>query len=138
MINADTYSEVYEILSYMNKSIVMKVPVEILEVIKENRNMEYVSKIDKADLFNLNNISKDTINVLAWLDVNYWIDKEKREKINSSYGNNFEKSNNAEIDSLEKVEKKNSKIITDEVQVKVYKDTIINRILNRIKKLINI
>ncbi len=138
MINADTYSEVYEILSYMNKSIVMKVPVEILEVIKENRNMEYVSKIDKADLFNLNNISKDTINVLAWLDVNYWIDKEKREKINSSYGNNFEKSNNAEIDSLEKVEKENSKIITDEVQVKVYKDTIINRILNRIKKLINI
>lgn len=138
MINADTYSEIYEILSYMNKSIVMKVPVEILEVIKENRNMEYVSKIDKADLFNLNNISKDTINVLAWLDVNYWIDKEKREKINSSYGNNFEKSNNAEIDSLEKVEKENSKIITDEVQVKVYKDTIINRILNRIKKLINI
>ena len=70
--------------------------------------------------------------------MNYWIDKEKREKINSSYGNNFEKRNNAEIDSLEKVEKENSKIITDEVQVKVYKDTIINRILNRIKKLINI
>ena len=89
-------------------------------------------------MFYLNNISIVTINVLAWLDVNYWIDKEKREKINSSYGNNFEKSNNAEIDSLEKVEKENSKIITDEVQVKVYKDTIINRILNRIKKLINI
>ena len=43
MINADTYSEVYEILSYMNKSIVMKVPVEILGVIKENRNLDYVS-----------------------------------------------------------------------------------------------
>lgn len=138
MINADTYSEVYEILSYMNKSIVMKVPVEILEVIKENRNLDYVSKIDKEDLFNLNNISKDTINVLAWLDVNYWIDKEKKEKIKISYGNEFKESNHGEIYIFEKVEKESDKIITDEVQVKIYKETIINRIINKIKNLINI
>ena len=136
MISADTYSEVYEILSYMNKSIVMKVPFEILEVIKENRNLNYISKIDKEDLFNLNNISKDTVNILAWLDVNYWIDNEKKEKIKLSFQKDFVKNNIEVISSFEKIEKGNNKIITDKVQLRVYKDTIFYKIINKIKKLI--
>lgn len=136
MINADTYSEVYEILSYMNKSIVMKVPVEILGVIKENRNLNYVSKIDKEDLFNLNNLSKDAINVLAWLDVNYWMDNEKKEKIKISYENERRESNQGEKYFVEKIEKECNKIITNEVQVKVYKETIIKKIINKLKNLI--
>ena len=52
MINADTYSEVYEILSYMNKSIVMKVPFEILQVIKENRNLKKILLIATGALMN--------------------------------------------------------------------------------------
>ena len=137
MISADTYSEVYEILSYMNKSIVMKVPFEILEVIKENRNLNYISKIDKEDLFNLNNISKDTVNILAWLDVNYWIDNEKKEKIKLSFQKDFVKNNIEVISSFEKIKKGNNKIITDKVQLRVYKDTIFYKIINKIKKLIN-
>lgn len=35
MIESDTYSEVYEILSYMDKSTVMKIPSEILEKSKK-------------------------------------------------------------------------------------------------------
>lgn len=135
MINADTYSEVYEILSYMNKSIVMKIPFEILEIIKENRNLDYVSKIDKEDLFNLNNISKDTINLLAWLDVNYWIDKGKKEKVKLSYQKDFIQSKNEKIYDLKK---ESNKIVNDNVQIKIYKNTIMYKIINKIKKLMNI
>lgn len=138
MINADTYSEVYEILSCMNKSIVMKVPFEILQVIKENRNMDYTSKIDKDDLFNLNNISKDTVNVLAWLDVNYWISNEKKENLKVAFKNDIKTSKGKEISDFENMKRKNNKIITDENQVKVYKEPIIYRIINKIRKLINI
>ena len=138
MINADTYSEVYEILSCMNKSIVMKVPFEILQVIKENRNMDYTSKIDKDDLFNLNNISKDTVNVLAWLDVNYWISNEKKENLKVAFKNDIKTSKGEEISDFENMKRKNNKIITDENQVKVYKESIIYRIINKIRKLINI
>ncbi len=138
MINADTYSEVYEILSCMNKSIVMKVPFEILQVIKENRNMDYTSKIDKDDLFNLNNISKDTVNVLAWLDVNYWISNEKKENLKVAFKNDIKTSKGEEISDFENMKRKNNKIITDENQVKVYKEPIIYRIINKIRKLINI
>ncbi len=138
MINADTYSEVYEILSCMNKSIVMKVPFEILQVIKENRNMDYTSKIDKDDLFNLNNISNDTVNVLAWLDVNYWISNEKKENLKVAFKNDIKTSKGEEISDFENMKRKNNKIITDENQVKVYKEPIIYRIINKIRKLINI
>ena len=138
MINANTYSEVYEILSCMNKSIVMKVPFEILQVIKENRNMDYTSKIDKDDLFNLNNISKDTVNVLAWLDVNYWISNEKKENLKVAFKNDIKTSKGEEISDFKNMKRKNNKIITDENQVKIYKEPIIYRIINKIRKLINI
>ena len=138
MINADTYSEVYEILSCMDKSIVMKVPFEVLLVIKENRNMDYTSKINKDDLFNLNNISKDTINVLAWLDVNYWISNEKKENLKAVLKNDMKTSKSKEIFDFKNVKRKNNRIITDENQVKVYKEPIIYRIINKIRKLINI
>ena len=47
MISANTYSEVFEVLSNMDKSIVMKIPLEILEIIKNNRNLDYQMKRKK-------------------------------------------------------------------------------------------
>ena len=38
MVSSNTYEEIYEILSYMNKSTVMKVPENILKNISEKRN----------------------------------------------------------------------------------------------------
>lgn len=78
MINSNDYEEVYEILSQMDKSIVMKIPIVILRNIREKRNKDYISQIDKNDLFNLENMSENTKNILAWIDVNYWMNKEKK------------------------------------------------------------
>lgn len=81
MISSEDYEEIYEILSYMDKIVVMKIPIEILSIINKKRNKEYVTKIDKNDLFNLNNMSENTQSVLAWLDVNYWINPDKKRKL---------------------------------------------------------
>ena len=45
-------SEVYDILKYMNKMSVMKIPTEILEYIRNNKNIEFISNVDKNDIFN--------------------------------------------------------------------------------------
>lgn len=82
MIEKNTYSEVFEVLSYMNKEDVMKIPISILKNIEERRNKDYKSKIVKEDLFNFNNISSQTVKVLAWLDINYWMDDEKKKNLN--------------------------------------------------------
>ena len=99
MINQNVYSEVYEILSYMDKSVVMKIPIDILEKIKEKRNKDYISRIDKNDIFNKNNVDKKTIEVLAWLDVNYWIDQDKKNKLQQCY---IEKIKNEELQKQER------------------------------------
>ena len=138
MISANTYSEVFEILSNMNKSTVMKIPLGILEIIKKNRNVDYISKIDKDDLFNLNNISEETINILAWLDMNYWISDEKKEKITKILRNESEQRSFKETTEIKQVNNANNRMLTEKVQVKVYKEKIFTRIINKIKKILNI
>lgn len=115
MITENVYSEVYEILSYMDKISVMKIPMEILNTIKENRNKKYISKINKKDIFNRNNVLPETIKYMAWIDVNYWETKEEKErlkklhikKIAQGEKEKSEKYRNIEYFKKEKVSKTN-------------------------------
>lgn len=81
MISADTYEELYEILSLMDKQAVMKVPIDILNTIKEQRNSGYQTRIDKNDIFNEKNVKKETIDLLCYLDYHYWMDESKKAEI---------------------------------------------------------
>lgn len=122
------YAEVYEILSYMNKITVMKIPIEILTLLKNKRDRSYISRIDKKDIFNKNNIEKETLDILAYFDLHYWANGEEKRalykqyseneknKYNKIYNNVFENRDNAEI-----LENK-SMIITER------KETIFNKI----------
>ncbi|MEI3386847.1 MAG: hypothetical protein V8R42_00105 [Clostridia bacterium] len=124
MVSSNTYEEIYEILSYMNKSTVMKVPENILKNISEKRNKNFKTKIDKNDLFNEENASKEAIDILCWIEYKFWMDngrkneidrikiskltdieKEKYEKYNPD--NIFEKKNteeNKQINDIQLVE----------------------------------
>lgn len=77
----NTYEEVYQILSYMDKVTVMKIPIDIIENIKKKRNTNYKTRINKDDLFNENNIDKDTMDMLCYLDYQYWMNDEKKKEI---------------------------------------------------------
>ena len=81
MISADTYEELYEILSLMDKQTVMKVPIDILNTIKEQRNPKYETRIDKNDIFNENNVNRETIDLLCYLDYHYWMDESKKAEV---------------------------------------------------------
>lgn len=118
MISSNTYEELFEILSHMDKKQVMQIPIEVLNKIKEKRNINYKSKINKDDLFNKENISNETFNLICWLDYKYWMndlqknemkelilsenqkqDIEKRKKYNPE--NLF---NNISTDNINKIE----------------------------------
>ena len=90
VLNKIACTEVFEILSYMNRETVMKIPFEILSIIKENRNINYVSKIDKNDMFNPNNLSEDAISILSWLDLEYLASNESKEENLKIYQENEE------------------------------------------------
>ena len=81
-------SEIFEILSYMDKQQVMKIPVSLLENFKNNKKKDYISRIDKNDIYNKNNISKRTLSILAYLNVNYWVDENKKAELIEQYRKN--------------------------------------------------
>ena len=81
MVSSNTYEEIYEILSYMNKSTVMKVPENILKNISEKRNKNFKTKIDKNYLFNEENASKEAIDILCWIEYKFWMDNGRKNEI---------------------------------------------------------
>lgn len=72
MVSSNTYKELYEILSYMDKITVMKIPMDMLQNIKNRKNNSYKTKIDKNDIFNENNVSRETIDLLCYFYMHYW------------------------------------------------------------------
>lgn len=81
IVSNNTYEEIYEILSYMDKSTVMKVPENILKNISEKRNKNFKTKIDKNDLFNEENASKEAIDILCWMEYKFWMNNERKNEI---------------------------------------------------------
>ena len=72
MITSKTYKELHEILSYMDKVTVMKIPIEILQTIKKNKDDRYITQIDKNDIFNEKNVNRETIDLLCYFYKHYW------------------------------------------------------------------
>lgn len=68
----DVYAEVFEILSYMDKKTVMKIPINVLSKIKREKNNNYISRIDKKNIFNRKNVMPETLKVFELLYKNYW------------------------------------------------------------------
>lgn len=137
MINANVYSEVYEILSYMDKATVMKVPIEILENIRDSRNVKYISSIDSEDIFNKNNVNPKTLEIITCLDVNYWMDNEKKEILKEKYRQKVKKE---ELEKLEKYDCKKmfedrNRLVKNTSNTQICKESFVKKIVKKIKNL---
>lgn len=126
MISANTYSEVFEILSLMDKKVVMKVPEKILNNIKLRRNTNYKLNLTTDNIFNPNIVSKEALEIIACLDVNYWMDKEKSLELRKKYYDNI---NNDSINSIFK----NNRNTKNELSINVYKENRFKSIINKLK-----
>ena len=139
MINSAVYAEVFEILKYMDKTDVMKIPVEILTKIKDYKDDNYILKIDKNDVFNRANVMPETIKYIAWLDVNFWESKDEKERLKKKY---IEKKNKEEMikRQIYKVngifDNKNNEIEDSNIQmITTHKDTFFVKIKKLIKEI---
>lgn len=136
------YAEVFEILSYMDRATVMKIPLEILQYIKDNRNIEYVSRINPNNFFNKENVSDKAREILAWIDLEYLVsDKNKTEKLKRYIDNEKEYQINLNkqysYDKLFENKTIRKSKDTEELAI-VKKQNIFNKILNFIKNIFNI
>lgn len=135
MISGQVYEELYEILYNMDKLTVMKIPEKILLKIKENRDKEYITKIDPNDIFNFENISEETARILAWLDYNYCMDENDKEQLKREY-NKYKENTNKEKQkkySTENIFKTKQEEKSENVSVIEYKKSVFISLINKIK-----
>lgn len=140
MITEDmiAYSEINEIINMLEDEDKNKVPENIRNFFKEEKNNDYIPQIDPSKPLIEQNLKRETIILLTILNLNYWCENEVEKQ---KWWNELEK-NQKESEELEekyKVDnlfKKKNNIGTakeKELQIVKYKkENIVKKILNRI------
>lgn len=126
----NSYSEVFELLKHTDRKDLNKIPMNVLEKIKENRNKDYAPQVNYSEI---NLLSKNARAVYIWLYLTYIADsQEEKNRIYSIlYNNETKKTGNLKLfDKPSNVEqsKENNQLIV------VNKTGIFERIINKIKK----
>lgn len=87
------YSEVYEILNLLDKEYKEKVPDKVRTFFEEERLKDYKPEINVDIPLIDQNLKRETITLLAILNLNYWCDtpKEKQEALDELANNEKEK-----------------------------------------------
>ena len=139
------YSEVYEILNLLDKDYKEKVPDKVRTFFEEERLKEYKPEIETDTPLIDQNLKRETIVLLAILNLNYWCDtpEEKQEILEELSNNQKEKQEFLEkynpdnlFKNKQNNEIENEKIIdTQEVSIVEYKKQgVFKRILDKITK----
>ncbi len=92
---ADSYgnvlTETYEIITNMGNEYINKIPKNIWKIIKENRNKDYNFSYDASKKLAKQSVRKATINLLSYINLNYWCNNEERKELKEIYKRNEQK-----------------------------------------------
>ncbi len=134
----NAYTEVYEILSYLDEEEFNKIPPEIIETIKVNKNDEYEYEVNEELNLQKQPMIPETKAILFNLFRDYLSTPEQKEKILKMQAEDRRK---AEIKKQEQYEKqklfktKETKENTEETAITEYKETIFEKIKRFILKI---
>lgn len=95
MINIQTrkaYSEILEVLKYIPKEYLSKTPKQILEIFEREKLENYTVKINKEKPIDKNLLQKETLAIIAMLNLQYWCTNEElKKKLYEQYNKNEKK-----------------------------------------------
>ena len=124
----NAYSEIFELMKYIDKNDLNKIPMDILITIKENRNEEYIPKINFENINE--SLSKKARALYIWLYKTYIVeDKNEKVAINKIlYDNEIKKNKDISYNIFNKNNEENQELV-------VYKENFIKKILSKIKEI---
>lgn len=138
---SNAYTEVYTILQNLNEEEYNKIPSEVINTIKNNRNIEYKYKLEEELELKEQTLLPETKAILFNLFRDYLstpVQKEKIIKMQSDerQKNEVKKQQKYDIDIFKNRKKENNLKPQDkrENQLVEYKENIFKSILNKIKK----
>ncbi len=87
----ETYSEVYSILNMLGDNYKNKIPTNLLNMINEERLESYNPQYVIMKRINEQNISRDSLSIIALLYLNYWCNTpEERQNLKQLLRSNEE------------------------------------------------
>lgn len=84
-------AEVYEILKHLSSENYNKIPNNVINLIKENKDKNYIWRYDTTKSLAEQNISRDTVTVLSYINMEYLLNDRQREFIENLHKQNEEK-----------------------------------------------
>lgn len=143
----EAYSEVLVILENMEDEYKNKVPQELINFFKRNEAKEYVFKLDNSIPLTEQRIKEKTLSLLAILNLNYWCSIDERKELIKKYSDN-ERKFRKEVDikyHVDELLRKYDIIQKDTVEKEAidnivpvkYKESLLQKLINKIKKIFN-
>ena len=137
---AKSYTELIEILKYISKSDLNKIPKDKIKNYIKNKDNNYIYIYDSKKNFENQNISKLTKILIANLYIEYWADEEEkaqikindRKEIYDIDNKNAEKYRTDNI--FEKKKKTNEENVEETSLTIIKKKNFIQKIIEKIKK----
>ncbi|MBP3707216.1 MAG: hypothetical protein J6J36_01210 [Clostridia bacterium] len=145
------YTEVLEILKYMPKEDVKKIPKNILEMLKKNRDITYNFVVTENDDFSKLNILDETEAIFVNFFRDYWatpkqrdkliakqicdmknIEKEKTSKYNPEDIFSYKEENNTKDDFTETEKSNNDRLLVKD------KESFFRKFVNFFKRLLKL
>ena len=137
--------EVDEILNYLSIEDYEKIPKDVIEIIKKNKDTEYTWKYDTSKPLKEQDLSRDTIAFLAYLNMEYLLNEQQKNLMQKIHEENekkleLEKSEKYNPDDLFKNSQKyiEKQVNSEPKEMVVYKENIFLKIFRKIKIFLNI
>lgn len=127
--------EVDEVLNHLSKENLDKIPDEIKNLIKENKDKDYVWYFNENKPMKDQNLSRDTIAFLSYLNMEYLLNEEQKRFMEQIHKYNEQKN------EQEKQKKYSNQIIfkkkesIENKEMIIFKESLITKIIKRIKSL---
>ena len=142
---ANAYKEVLEILKYVQIEDYNKIPKTKIELFETYSNKDYAFEYNPRKTLNEQNVSKKAKAIIGLLFRDYWATEIQKAKIiaKQKYDRQQieikkqEKYNSDNIFKNRNQDTKQEKNINNTVSMITYKESIFNKILNKIKSMFN-
>lgn len=141
----EIYSEVYQVLNLLGNEYINKLPNSLLNMLKENRDINYSPQYNEDEPLNKQNIKKEALAIIALLHLNYWCESEQEKleikQILKNNENKYEQELREKYNPdniFNKSKQEHETIAEPQVSMIEYKESFFKRIINKIKNIFHI
>ena len=140
-------TEVYEVIKRFSEYEYNKIPKETIDVIVQNKDNEYNWKYDDSKSLLEQNLSREAIAILSYINLEYLLSGEKRNLMEEIYKMNERKleQKKSELYKTDELFKNRNIVENEEAQIKEnnvslieVKENIFTKFIKRIKSLFNV